>query len=292
MTRRTKPSPTEKCSKQLGWEGPNSTPNFKLETPRLQSGAAPDRPEIIEIPQLPPIPEVVWQQPTETITDQVNLNKTSLDSILHYTQENTTVANQMSPSKGTQPQNYVVTTKHPPGNQTGNEPVQFPNCSKKCSTDIQNSEQHVTTTFIGDTTAPPLTTATPLIEEGLVRDEQTNQVYLPLTSTVVLKLEEEKLYVPPDFKNIQKVDALVHSRAFVSAIAQNALDTIKEKAPKVFLKIQDPPEFQIQVANGQLGKPISTATLKFEIGDTFFHWTLLRKEEFNKAINWVAFYEE
>ena len=54
-----------------------------------------------------------------------------------------------------------------------------------CPTDIQISEQHVTTTLTK--TIPPLTTETPLIEEGLARDEQTNEVYLPLTSTVVLK---------------------------------------------------------------------------------------------------------
>ena len=49
------------------------------------------------------------------------------------------------------------------------------------------------TTLNGDKTTPPLTTATPLIEEGLVRDEQTNEVYLPLTSTVALKRKKNAL---------------------------------------------------------------------------------------------------
>ena len=84
--------------------------------------------------------------------------------------------------------------------------------------DIQNSEQLITTTLNGNTT-PPLTTATPLIEERLVRDEQTNEVYLPLTSTVVLKRKQEMLYVPLDFEKLLMVDALVDSEAFVSAIA-------------------------------------------------------------------------
>ena len=170
-------------------------------------------------------------------------------------------------TQGTQAQNYVVTTDHPPGNQTGTEPVPFLNCSKNCPTDVQNSEQHVKTTLTGDTTIPPLTTTTPLIEERLVRDEQTNEVYLPLTSTVVLKRKQEMLFVPPDFENNLTVDALVDSGAFASAIAQNDLDTIKEKVPNSFLKIDDPPNFQIQVASGHLEKPIATATLKFEIGD-------------------------
>ena len=135
------------------------------------------------------------------------------------------------------------------------------------------------TTSNGLTTSLPLTTATPLIEEGLVRDEQTNEVYLPLTSTVVLKRKQEMLYVPLDFENILTVDALVDSRAFVSAMAQDDLETIKQKAPNNILKIDDPPNFQIQVANGQLEKPLSTATLKFEIGDNSFaeHFVVMKK---------------
>ena len=124
----------------------------------------------------------------------------------------------MSVPKGTQPQNYVVTTEQPSGNQTGNDPVLFLNCSKNCSTDTQNSEQHETTTLNGDTTTPFLTTATPLIEKGLARDEQTNEVYLTLVSTVVLKRKQEMLYVPLYFENILTIDALVDSRSFVSAI--------------------------------------------------------------------------
>ena len=164
-------------------------------------------------------------------------------------------------------------------NQTGNETVLFPSCSKEFSTDTQNAEQHVVTTPDGDTTTSPLTTATPLIEEGLVRDEQTNEINLPLTSTVVLKRKQEMLYVPLDFENNLTVDAPVDSGAYVSAIAQNDLETIKQKAPNNILKIDDPPNFQIQVANGQLEKPVSTATLKFEIGDNSFaeHFVVMEK---------------
>ena len=53
----------------------------------------------------------------------------------------------------------------------------------------------------------------------------------------------------------------------------------KEKAPNSVLKIDDPPNFQIQVVNGQLEKPLSTALLKFEIGDNTFleHFVVLKK---------------
>ena len=87
------------------------------------------------------------------------------------------------------------------------------------------------------------------------------------------------LYVPLDFENNLTVDALVDSRSLVSAIAQDYLETIKQKAPNNILKIDDPPNFQIQVANGQLEKPLSTATLKFEIGDKSFaeHLVVMQK---------------
>ena len=112
-----------------------------------------------------------------------------------------------------------------------------------------------------------------------MRDEQTNEVYPPLTSTIVLKRRQEKLYVPLDFENNLTVYALVTSGAFVSAIAQNDLDTIFEKAPNNILIINDPPNFQIQLANGQLEKPLATATLKFEIGDNTFveHFVVMSK---------------
>ena len=191
----------------------------------------------------------------------------------------TNVATQTSPPKGIQPQNHVDTTGRSSGNQTGNEPVSFLSCSKDSSTDSQNAEQHITTTSNKEMTTPPLTTAIPLIEEGLVKDEQTNELYFHLKSTVVLKRKQEMLYVPLDFENNLTVDALVDSGAFVSAIAQNDLETIQQKAPNNILKINDPPNFQIQVANGQLEKPLSTATLKFEIGDNSFveHFIVMKK---------------
>ena len=171
------------------------------------------------------------------------------------------------------------TTEKSSGNQIGNEPVSFPSCSKNSSTDSQNAEQHITTTPNKEMTTPPLTTATPLIVEGLVRDEQTNELYFPLTSTVVLKRKQEMIYVPLDFDTNHTVDALVDSGAFVSAIAQDDLEMIKQKAPNNILKIDEPPNFQIQVANGQLEKPLSTATLTFEIGHNGFaeHFVVMKK---------------
>ena len=65
-----------------------------------------------------------------------------------------------------------------------------------------------------------------------MRDEQTNELYLPLTSTVVLKRKQDLLYVPLDFENNLTVDTLVDSRPYVSEIARNDLDTIETEGPE------------------------------------------------------------
>ena len=115
--------------------------------PRLHSGTARDRPETNEITKLPPIPEVVRQQPTEIITQQDDKNNTKKNSTLKAD-----VASQTSPPKGNQPQKYVDATEQSSENQTRNELVSFLSCSKGSSTDTQNAEQHVVTTPDGDTT--------------------------------------------------------------------------------------------------------------------------------------------
>ena len=129
----------------------------------------------------------------------------------------------------------------------------------------------------GDNISPPAITFSQ-IEEQLVRDDSTNELYMPLSSTIVLKRKKEMLYVPLDFQNGLTTDAVVDLGAYVSAIAQNELDRIKQQSPYNILKIDDPPNFQIQVANGQLEKPTETATLKFDIGNQIFaeHFVVMK----------------
>ena len=111
-----------------------------------------------------------------------------------------------------------------------------------------------------------------------MRDDITNELYTPLSSTIVLKRKKEMLYIPLDFGNGLKRYALVDSGAYVSAITQEELERIKQQAPSNILKIDDPPKFPIQVANGQLEKPIATTTLKFDIGDHIFaeHFVVMK----------------
>ena len=84
---------------------------------------------------------------------------------------------------------------------------------------------------------------------------------------MVLRRLQEMLYVPLVFDNNLTIDALVDLRAHVSAIAQDELDTVKQNAPNNIFKIDDPPNSQVQRANGQLNKPFAATTIKFDIGD-------------------------
>ena len=84
-----------------------------------------------------------------------------------------------------------------------------------------------------------------------MRDDITNELYMPLSSTIVLKRKKEMLYVPLDFENGLTIHAPGDSGAYVSAIAQKEVDRIQQQGPSNILKIDNPPNFQIQVANGQ-----------------------------------------
>ena len=130
-------------------------------------------------------------------------------------------------------------------------------------------EKHIKTT-LKNTNDRRLTMTTPHFEEWLERDELTNELSLPLTSSVVPKSKHEMLYVHLDFENNLTKDALIHSGAYFSAIASKDLDTKKQKAPKNIFKIDDLPNFQIQVANGHLEKPLATTTPKFDFEDNTF----------------------
>ena len=143
---------------------------------------------------------------------------------------------------------------------------------------MQQNETELTTYDNGDDYIFPPEITTSQIEERPVRDDITNELYMPLSNTVVLKQKKEILYVPLDFKNGLTIDALADSGAYVSAIAHKELDRIKQQAPSDILKMDEPPSFQIQVANGQLEKPIAKATLKVDIGDHIFaeHFVVMK----------------
>ena len=248
--------------------------------PGLHSGAATDRPETTHL-KLPPIPEVVWQQPQETDVPniyQTFYNGTHKNTHMPESKHRSDVESQTSPIKETSAQVSASHTEPLLGNQTRSALVPSLNDSKKTGSEIQKNDINMMTWDSGDDNISPPAITISQIEERLVTDDSTNELYMPLSSTIVLKRKKKKLYVPLDFKNGFTRDALVDSGTHVSAIAQKQLDRIKQQSPSNILKIDNPPNFQIQVANGQLEKPTATATLKFDIGDHIFaeHFVVMK----------------
>ena len=172
------------------------------------------------------------------------------------------VESQTSPMKETSSQVSVSSTEPLLGNQTRNALVPSLNDSKKPNSEIQRNEIDMLTCDNGDDNISPLVITISVIEKQLVKDDFTNELCMPLSSTIVLKRKKEMFYVPLDFENGLTIDALVDSGAYVSAIAQKEFDRIKQQFPSKIQKIDAPPIFQIQVANGELEKPTATATPK------------------------------
>ena len=184
----------------------------------------------------------------------------------------------MSPMKETSPQVSGSCTEPFLGYQTESTAVQSLNDSKKRQSEIQRHEMKKTANDIGDDniSLPKITSSQ--IEERLVGDSITNEFYMPRSSTIVLTRKKEKPYVSLDSENAVAKDAYVDSAAYVSAIVQNELDRIKQQASVNIFGTDNPPNFQIQVANGQLEKSIATVILNFDIGDHTFaeHFVVMK----------------
>ena len=112
--------------------------------PRLDSGAATDRLEITHL-TLPPIPEVVWQQPQET--HETNIQKIltkETHQITHMpeSKQRNDVESQTSQMKEETCSSQVSGPSTEPhlGNPTGSTPVQSLNDSKKPESEIQQKD--------------------------------------------------------------------------------------------------------------------------------------------------------
>ena len=77
------------------------------------------------------------------------------------------------------------------------------------------------------------------------------------------------LSFPMDCSEIT-LDGLVDTGALSSAISEADLRKTRLLAPQSIVKEGPAPNFQIMVANGQLGNSKSTVELKFEVGDIDF----------------------
>ena len=196
--------------------------------PRLHSEAATDRPEETHL-TLPPIPEVVGQQPQETYLNNTYNDLTNqTHTQTHMSKQKNDVEAQTSPIKETSFRVSGSDMELLPENQTRGIRVQCPNDSNNQQNEIKRNEIGLTTYGNGDDNISPPEITTSQIQEQLVRDDITNEIYMPLSSTIVLKRKKEILYVPLDFEKGLTIDALVDSGACVSAIAQKKLDRIQQ----------------------------------------------------------------
>ena len=130
---------------------------------------------------------------------------------------------QTSPIKETSSQVSGSDTESTLENQTRSIPVQCPNDSNKQQNEIQRNGIGLITYGNADDTISPSEITTAQIQKQLVRDDFTNEPYMPLSSTIVLKQKKERLYVPLDFENGLTKDALVDLGPYVSSVAQKPL---------------------------------------------------------------------
>ena len=141
--------------------------------------------------------------------------------------------------KETSPQVSGFRTELFPGNQTWSTPVQSLNDSKKRQSEFQRHQMNMTVNVNGDDNnfLPKITNSQ--IEEQPVRDVITNELYVPLSSTIVLKRKNRCCM----FLCISKT---VDSGAYVSAITQGELEKIKRQAQPTFLKSTTLPIFNFK----------------------------------------------
>ena len=116
-------------------------------------------------------------------------NETHKDT--HTPKKKSDVEAQTSPIKQTSSQVSGSDTELLLENQTKSIPAQCPNDSKKQQNEIQRDETDLTTYGNGDDNISPPEITASQIEERLVRDDITNELYMPLSSTIVLERKKE-----------------------------------------------------------------------------------------------------
>ena len=151
---------------------------------------------------------------------------------------------QTSPIKKTSSQVSRSSTEPLLRKQTESTPVESLNDSKKLQSEIQRHEMNIIAIDNGYDNISPPKISNWQIQEQLVREDVTNELYIPVSSTIVLKRKKEKLYVPLDFENGLTIAPLVDSGAYISAIAQTELDRIEKQTMPTSSKSTILPNFK------------------------------------------------
>ena len=165
--------------------------------PRLHSGAAIHRLETTET--IPPIiPELVWQQPPDTSVETPKLVNTQNDTTIESNQTNHTpesqrvdIKPQTSPLNGTSEQIAGSDTEPIQEYDTMSSAVLLVKNSQNRQHEIRKTENDSTANNVRDDIIPPLTKTTPQNKNFSVRDEDTNELYMPLSSNIVLQRKKD-----------------------------------------------------------------------------------------------------
>ena len=104
----------------------------------------------------------------------------------------------------------------------------------------------MTAKYSGDDNNSTPRISTSQIEERHAKDETTDELYMRVSHTIVLKRKKKLLYHSLVFNDNLTIDALVDSRAYVGAIAQNGSDRIKQQAPALAAKSMILPFFDFK----------------------------------------------
>ena len=171
--------------------------------PHLHSGAATDRLETTNL-IFPPIPEVVGQQHQETHLNDNHRNSTIKNNNSTHTpkfKRRNDVESQALPIRETSPQVSGSSTEPFPKNQTRSTPAQCLKDSKQPELEFQRNETDMTANESGDDNITPPKTTTSQIEERLVRHQITNELYIPLSSKIVLKRKKRDAAFLSGIKN-------------------------------------------------------------------------------------------
>ena len=103
---------------------------------------------------------------------------------------------------------------------------------------------------------------------------------------------QENAVFASGFQVPRNIDVLVHSEAYVTAIAQIELIRFKQQDPTNIFKTADPPNFQLKLVNGQLEKPLAAVLFIFDIGDYPFPRSFRRNEYFDRANHRFVLHEK
>ena len=97
-------------------------------------------------------------------------------------------------------------------------------------------------------------------------DKVRNLSYLPFPTSLTLKRKRHMYYMPIDCEKLT-LDGLIGTGALINAIPEEDLNKIKLLANEAIEDTDQSPNFQIMMVNGQLGVPIGTVVLEFEVAD-------------------------